>query len=108
MEFSLTSSAATRLKDIIAKEARNNVRLRISVLGGGCSGFQYNMDFDDAQNEDDHVFAKDGVEVIIDETSLGLLKESQLDYVSDLSGAEFVVKNPNASSSCGCGKSFSI
>jgi iron-sulfur cluster insertion protein len=82
--------------------------LRISVSGGGCSGFQYGFDFDEAVNEDDRLFERDGARVVIDEVSLELLKGSRIDFVEDLMGAYFKVENPNATSSCGCGSSFAM
>ena len=84
------------------------MRLRVSVSGGGCSGFQYGFSLDDTKNDDDLLFEKNTIEVIIDEMSLDYLKGSELDYVEDLIGAYFAMKNPNASSTCGCGSSFAI
>lgn len=110
MEASLTISdhAAKRIIDLLAKESNADQRLRISVSGGGCSGFQYHFLFDEEKLPDDHVFEHQGAQVIIDEISLNLLKGSLLDYVEDLASASFVLKNPNAASSCGCGNSFSL
>lgn len=102
--FTLSPPAAARIREL----AGEGQRLRITVLGGGCSGFQYSMALDTAQNADDHIFADNGAEVVIDEISLDLLKGSQLDYTDDLMAASFVIKNPNAASSCGCGNSFSV
>jgi iron-sulfur cluster insertion protein len=82
--------------------------LRIAVSGGGCSGFQYGFTFDEEKNEDDVVFERDGVVVVVDEVSLDLLAGAEVDFVEDLMGASFQIKNPNAASSCGCGNSFSI
>ena len=82
--------------------------LRLAVSGGGCSGFQYGFSFDDARNEDDRVFERDGVKLVVDETSLDLLVGAEVDFVEDLVGSSFQVRNPNASSSCGCGSSFSV
>jgi iron-sulfur cluster insertion protein len=82
--------------------------LRITVSGGGCSGFQYGFSLDDQKNDDDRLFERDGVTVVIDEVSLDLLKGSEVDFVEDLIGSYFAIKNPNASSTCGCGSSFSI
>jgi iron-sulfur cluster insertion protein len=78
------------------------------VSGGGCSGFQYGFGFDDARQPEDRVFERDGVELVVDETSLGLLAGAEIDFVEDMMGASFQVKNPNAASSCGCGNSFSV
>ena len=107
-EFSVSTSAAKRITELAAVEEKPGSMLRLSVNGGGCSGFQYSFDFDTAVNEDDHTFHRDGATVVIDEISLELLKGSQIDFVEDLMGAYFQVNNPNASSSCGCGSSFSV
>ena len=107
-DFAVTENAAKRVAQLITQEEDKNVRMRVAVLGGGCSGFQYKFDFDAAKNEDDLIFEQDGVEVIIDETSLELVKGSVLDYAETLGSAAFVVKNPNATANCGCGNSFSV
>lgn len=107
-QITITPAAAFRILDLLRQEEDLNQRLRISVSGGGCSGFQYHFLFDDAQLPDDHIFELNGAFVVIDLISLGLLKGSELDYVEDLSGSSFVLKNPNAASSCGCGNSFSL
>jgi iron-sulfur cluster insertion protein len=104
----LTESAARRIAALKAQEAVAEAFLRIAVSGGGCSGFQYGFTFDDRRNEDDVVFARDGIEVVVDEVSLELLHGAEIDFVEDLIGASFQVRNPNAASSCGCGNSFSI
>ena len=82
--------------------------LRLAVSGGGCSGFQYGFSFDQSRKADDLAFERDGVTLIIDEVSLDLVKGAEIDFVEDMMGASFQVKNPNAASSCGCGNSFSI
>ena len=105
--FSVTESAAKRIAFLASKEPKP-VMMRVAVLGGGCSGFQYNFSFEDQRNEDDLVIEQGGAAVLVDSTSLELLKGSELDYVEEMVGASFQVKNPNASSSCGCGNSFSI
>lgn len=106
--FLISDSAARRIAYLLADEPAGS-RLRVAVLGGGCSGFQYKFDFDaTAPAGDDIVYDKEGARVVVDETSLALLKGSTLDFVSDLSGAAFEIKNPNAKASCGCGNSFSI
>lgn len=108
-DLMISASAARRIAKLIAAEGgADGMRLRVSVSGGGCSGFQYGFSIDDERRDDDREFARDGVGVLIDETSLELLKGSELDYVEDLIGSYFVVKNPNATSTCGCGSSFSI
>jgi iron-sulfur cluster insertion protein len=104
----VTEAAARRIAAIKAQEAAEHAFLRIAVSGGGCSGFQYGLSLDERQNPDDVVFEKDGVRVIVDDVSLGLLAGSEIDFVEDMMGAQFQIKNPNAASSCGCGNSFSI
>ena len=104
----LTESAARRIAILKTQENAEDAFLRIAVSGGGCSGFQYGFSFDDQRNEDDFVFERDGVGVVVDEVSLGLLDGAEVDFVEDLMGASFQIRNPNAASSCGCGNSFSI
>ena len=106
--ISLSANAAKRIAWMIEQEAQDGLMLRVAVSGGGCSGFQYGFSFDDSVNPDDRTFERDGVTAVIDEASLELLAGSEVDYVEDLVGASFQVKNPNAASSCGCGSSFSI
>ena len=108
MRVSLSASAAKRVKELKAQENLPNAFLRLAVSGGGCSGFQYGFSFDDARQPEDRVFERDGVQLVVDETSLGLLAGAEIDFVEDMMGAAFQVKNPNAASSCGCGNSFSI
>ena len=107
-EVSLSAAAARRIAALIAAEGNPALMLRLAVSGGGCSGFQYGFSFDDARNEDDRVFERDGVKLVVDETSLDLLGGAEVDFVEDLVGSSFQVRNPNASSSCGCGSSFSV
>jgi len=104
----ITASAARRIAALIAQEGDASLMLRLSVSGGGCSGFQYGFSFDNSRQADDRIFERDGVKVLVDETSLDLLAGSEIDYVEDLVGASFQVRNPNATSSCGCGSSFSV
>jgi iron-sulfur cluster insertion protein len=106
--ISLSANAAKRIAWMIDQEAQNGLMLRVAVSGGGCSGFQYGFSFDDTVNSDDRTFERDGVTAVVDEASLELLAGSEVDYVEDLVGASFQIKNPNAASSCGCGASFSI
>jgi iron-sulfur cluster assembly accessory protein len=103
----LTASAARRINEIAAKEAANKL-FRVSVEGGGCSGFQYKFDMVHQPDADDVIVERDGARLVIDKVSLDYLKGSELDFVDDLMGASFRVKNPNAQSSCGCGTSFTI
>jgi iron-sulfur cluster insertion protein len=104
----LTASAARRIVELKASENMPRAFLRLAVSGGGCSGFKYGFSFDDARQEGDSVFARDGVELVIDEVSLELVRGAEIDFVEDLMGAYFQVRNPNAASSCGCGNSFSV
>ena len=105
--FSVTESAAKRIAFLASREAKP-VMMRVAVQGGGCSGFQYNFSFDEAPNADDLLIERNGARVVVDATSMELLKGSELDYVEEMVGSSFQVKNPNASSSCGCGNSFSV
>ncbi|HEY1260451.1 MAG TPA: iron-sulfur cluster insertion protein ErpA [Stellaceae bacterium] len=104
----VTENAARRIAALKQQERAENAFLRIAVSGGGCSGFQYGFTFDEEKNEDDVVFERDGVVVVVDAVSLDLLAGAEIDFVEDLMGASFQIKNPNAASSCGCGNSFSI
>jgi iron-sulfur cluster insertion protein len=104
----MTESAAKRIAWLIAQEGDAGLMLRLSVSGGGCSGFQYGFSFDNTRQAEDHLFERDGVKMVVDETSLDLLAGAEVDYVEDLVGSSFQVKNPNATSSCGCGSSFAI
>jgi iron-sulfur cluster insertion protein len=107
-QVTLTESAARRIAALKAQEQAEDAFLRIAVSGGGCSGFQYGISFDDQRNPDDFVFERDGVAIIVDDTSLDLLNGAEIDFIEDLMGASFRITNPNAASSCGCGNSFSI
>lgn len=102
-QFNISDTAQARITKLLVGEPEGS-RLRVSVQGGGCSGFQYNLDFDTKVNEDDLQFGP----VVVDSTSLDLLKESTLDYVESLGSASFEIKNPNATAKCGCGNSFSV
>ena len=104
----ISDRAAGRIAKLVAEEAKADLMLRVTVSGGGCSGFQYGFSLDDQRNDDDRLFERNGVGVVIDEVSLDLLKGSEIDFVEDLIGSYFAIKNPNASSTCGCGSSFSI
>lgn len=106
--FTVTDRAAQRISEIIEHEGKTALRLRISVSGGGCSGFQYGFDLDDRDEAGDIVVHKDGATVVIDGMSLLYMMGCEVDYVEDLTGSYFRVNNPNASSSCGCGNSFAV
>jgi iron-sulfur cluster assembly accessory protein len=104
---SLTPRAVERIKDIVSGEP-GKPYLRVSVAGGGCSGFQYEFDLDGERAEDDLVIERDGAGVLIDPVSLAYLLGAEIDFVDDLIGAQFKINNPNATASCGCGTSFTI
>ena len=106
-QFSLTENAAIRIKFLLDQEGKKCF-FRLRVNGGGCSGFQYDFSFDEKKNNDDVIFKYNETEILIDEMSLSFLEGSSLEYIDDLSGSFFQVTNPNASSSCRCGTSFSI
>lgn len=106
--LALTESAARRVAVLAAAEGNRALMLRLAVSGGGCSGFQYGFSLDDSLQPDDAVFERDGIKLVVDNTSLELLAGSEIDYVEDLVGSYFKVSNPNASSSCGCGSSFAV
>jgi len=102
-----TDSAAAKVSQLIEEEGNPDLKLRVFVQGGGCSGFQYGFTFDEEINEDDSVMEKNGVKLLIDAMSYQYLVDAEIDYKDDLQGAQFVIKNPNAGSTCGCGSSFS-
>ncbi len=102
-----TDNAANKVKQLIDEEGNTDLKLRVFVTGGGCSGFQYGFTFDETTNEDDTAMRKSGVTLLIDPMSLQYLSGAEIDYQEGLEGAQFVIKNPNASSTCGCGSSFS-
>lgn len=107
-DITLTEAAARRVQQLKQKEGNDALNLRLAVSGGGCSGFSYNFSLDGQVAADDKRFDQHGVTLVIDETSYDLLKGSTIDFVSDLVGSAFQVKNPNATSTCGCGSSFSV
>jgi len=107
MPVTLSARAAKRVAEILKSEPAPAM-LRVAVTGGGCSGFQYNFAIDDARTDDDLVVERDGATVLIDPMSLDFLKGAEIDFVDDLIGASFKINNPNATSSCGCGTSFSV
>lgn len=107
LPFVFTDSAASKVKDLIDEEGNPDLKLRVFVTGGGCSGFQYGFTFDEVVNEDDTEMQKNGVTLLVDPMSYQYLVGAEIDYSEGLEGAQFVIKNPNATSTCGCGSSFS-
>lgn len=103
-----TDAAANKIKALIANEKNPNLRLRVYITGGGCSGFQYGFTFDDKSNKGDSIIKEQGVELIIDSISLQYLIGSSIDYIERLEGSRFTIINPNAKITCSCGSSFSI
>lgn len=103
-----TDSAASKVRELIAEEGNPDLKLRVFVSGGGCSGFQYGFTFDEVTNDDDTLVSKEGVTLLIDPMSYQYLIGAEIDYTEGLEGAQFVIKNPNATSTCGCGSSFSV
>lgn len=103
-----TDAAASKVKTLIDEEGNPDLKLRVFVQGGGCSGFQYGFTFDEDVNEDDTTLDKAGVKLLIDSMSLQYLMGAEIDYKDDLEGSQFVIKNPNATTTCGCGSSFSV
>lgn len=102
-----TDNAARKVKQLIDEEGNNELKLRVFVSGGGCSGFQYGFTFDETINDDDTQMQRGGVTLLVDPMSLQYLTGAEIDYQENVEGAQFVIKNPNASSTCGCGSSFS-
>lgn len=107
-ELVFTDSAANKVKALIEEEKNPNLKLRVYVTGGGCSGFQYGFTFDEESAEDDTVVMNAGVTLVVDPMSYQYLQGAEIDYKEDLSGAQFMINNPNAKTTCGCGSSFSI
>jgi iron-sulfur cluster insertion protein len=106
--FVFTDSAASKVKSLIEEEGNPDLKLRVFVQGGGCSGFQYGFTFDEVVNEDDTTMDKNGVTLLIDAMSYQYLVGAEIDYKDDIEGSQFVIKNPNATTTCGCGSSFSV
>ena len=104
----LESGAVDKLREILSEENNPNIKLRVFVQGGGCSGFSYGFTLDEMQNEDDFDFAYEDVRVLDDSMSMQYLQGSSIDYKEDLMGASFVINNPQAQTTCGCGSSFSV
>jgi iron-sulfur cluster insertion protein len=105
--ITITESAVAKIQDIIAEENNPNLKLRVFVQGGGCSGMQYGFTLDDAQAEDDWDLELQGIHILVDSMSGGYLQGAEVDYKDDVYGSSFTIKNPNAVTTCGCGSSFS-
>jgi len=101
-----TDAAASKVKELLAEEGNPELKLRVFVQGGGCSGFQYGFTFDETVNDDDTSIDKEGVQLLVDPMSFQYLVGAEIDYKDDLEGAQFVIRNPNATTTCGCGSSF--
>jgi len=106
--MTLEPNAVSKLREILAEENNPNIKLRVFVQGGGCSGFSYGFTLDEQQNEDDFDFSYDEIKVLIDSMSFQYLQDASIDYKEDLMNASFVINNPQAQSTCGCGSSFSV
>ena len=106
--MNLQPAAIDKLKELVAEEGNPELKLRVFVQGGGCSGFQYGFTFDESQNEDDFDFNYDTVKVLVDAMSMQYLQGAEIDYKEDIMGASFVINNPQAVSTCGCGSSFAV
>lgn len=102
-----TDNAADKVKELISEKGNPDLKLRVFIQGGGCSGFQYGFIFEEEANEDDAIMNKNGVCLLVDSMSYEYLKGAEIDYKDELTGAQFVIKNPNATTTCGCGSSFS-
>ena len=107
-QLTISKNAAQRVTELLATKDNAALKLRVFIRGGGCSGFQYGFQFDDNRAEDDIAIGSDGVEVLVDMLSMQYLEGAEIDYQDDVMGSRFVVNNPNASTTCGCGSSFSI
>jgi iron-sulfur cluster insertion protein len=103
-----TEAVATQVKHLLEDEDNDNLKLRIYVTGGGCSGFKYGFTFDDIINEDDTIVTQHDITLLIDTTSISYLKDATIDYTTNIAGSQFVISNPGATSTCGCGSSFAV
>ncbi|MFA1667260.1 MULTISPECIES: iron-sulfur cluster insertion protein ErpA [Chromobacterium] len=106
--INFTESACAKVQDLIAEEGNPDLKLRVFVTGGGCSGFQYGFTFDEIANEDDTAIERQGVTFLVDPMSYQYLVGAEIDYQESLEGSQFVIRNPNATTTCGCGSSFSV
>jgi len=106
LQFS--TAAAAKVRELVAEEGNQDLKLRVYIQGGGCSGFQYGFEFDEGQGEDDVAIVTDEVTLLVDPLSLQYLMGAEVDYTESLHGAQFVIRNPNAKTTCGCGSSFTV
>ena len=107
-QMTLSERAARKVKSLLDEDGNQELKFRVYITGGGCAGFSYGFSFDETVNEDDTVISKDGVQMLVDPMSIQYLAGSEVDYSEDLQGAQFLVNNPNATTTCGCGSSFSV
>lgn len=107
-EMSFTSNAANQVKKLMAEEGREDLKLRVFITGGGCSGFQYGFSFEENVNDGDLIVETEGVSLVVDPMSIQYLEGGTVDYIDNLEGARFIIDNPNATTTCGCGSSFSV
>ena len=103
-----TPAAAAKVRELVSEEGNDALKQRVYIQGGGCSGFQYGFEFDEAQGEDDLAIVTDGITLLVDPLSLQYLMGAEVDYAESLHGAQFVIRNPNAKTTCGCGSSFTV
>lgn len=106
--INLSARAVSKVRDLVTEEENEELKLRVFITGGGCSGFQYGFTFDELMADDDTIIERDGVTVLVDPMSFQYLAGSEVDYTEGLEGSRFVINNPNATATCGCGSSFSI
>ena len=106
--LAFTTAAAAKVSELISEEGNAALKLRVYIQGGGCSGFQYGFEFDEGSSEDDFAIVTDGVTLLVDPLSLQYLAGAEVDYSESLQGAQFVIRNPNAKTTCGCGSSFTV
>ena len=106
--LAVSDAAVGKVRELLAEEGNDALKLRVYISGGGCSGFQYGFTFDEEQSEDDLAIAREGITVLVDPMSLQYLMGAEVDYSESLHGAQFVIRNPNAKTTCGCGSSFTV
>lgn len=106
--ITITESAAKKIKEVVEEEGNTELKLRMFIQGGGCSGFSYGFTLDEIQNEDDFNIESHGVQILVDSMSAQYVQGAEVDFVNDITGSQFTIKNPNAQTTCGCGSSFSV